>query len=387
MLYRVSDDADTDLEAVGNIAQTFSVTRDVANDEFYTVYGDRILQYRAGELTPRQERQLVESASLVGKVGKRVVMLTYLSYPNRQISFLEFNHPPVAIAGPDQLLECTANNTATASLDGRASIDTDSTPESNDDIKGFIWTESQQIIAGTPTTDVTLAVGTHRLDLAVTDDSGASNSDSTQVTVKDSIAPQGSIVFPAPNACFGPAQLPVSLQDNVQDTCDPSFARRYDPPGAPGYSSHGDQVVSLITTDSSNNESSMSVPFTIDRVPPKVAIHPPPGGWRAPGSLPFRLTFTSTDDDGAAGAPVHEVVLFDGCPIYDGNSFGDKDGVLSDEEVWIDNAAFCRAAATCGQRKWRDAVIAVRATDCGANEATGTTVLKGTVSVPPGGCR
>lgn len=345
------------------------------------------MQYRAGELNPRQGRQFVEPASLVGKVGKRVVMLKHLPFFSRQISFFEFNHPPVANAGPDQLLECTANNSAVASLDGRASIDTDSTPESNDDIKGFIWTESQQIIAGTPTTDVTLSVGVHQLDLTVTDDSGVSNTDTTQITVNDSIAPQGSITFPAPNTCFGPAQLPVMLQDNVQDTCDPSFARRYNPPGAPGYFTHGDQRVALITTDASGNESSTSIPFTIDRVPPKVTIHPPPGGWRAPSSLPFRLIFTSTDDDGAAGAPVHEVVLIDGCPVYDGNTFGDKDGVLTDEEVWIDNAAFCRATATCGKRSWRDAVIAVRATDCGANEGTGTTVLKGTVSVPPGGCR
>jgi DNA-binding beta-propeller fold protein YncE len=385
---QVTDDAATDLTPIGAVAECQNALWDRQASEFWTfVDGDDAHRYRSDPL------ELLSTVTrpndfprLVAKAGKLVLTVDYSSPPIRFRTFT-FNHPPLANAGPDQHLECSTSNSATASLDGRASSDTDSTPESNDDIKGFIWTESQQIVAGTSTADVTLAVGAHQLDLTVTDDSGATNTDSTRITVNDSVAPQGSIVSPTPNTCFGPGQLPVMLHDNVQDTCDPSFTRRYEPPGDPGYSTHGDQRVTLITTDASTNASSTNVAFTIDRVPPQVAIHPPSGGWRAAVSIPFRLTFTSTDDDGAAGAPEHELVLIDGCLIYDGDTFGDKDGVLSDEEVWIDDAALCRAAATCGTRSWRDAIIAVRATDCGANEATGTTVLKGTASAPPGGCQ
>lgn len=386
-LFSVSDDASQDLQKVGSIARADLAVADLQNSEFYTARGNALMQYVVKEPEPRQQRNISGHAKFVEKVGKRVFTVGGTVPNSAEISSSEFNHPPIANAGPDQLVECTAGGAAFVSLDGSTSVDADSRPGTNDDIKGYIWTETQQILAGTPTAEVRLGLGTHQIDLTVTDDSGVSRTDSAQVTVEDSIAPQGSIDFPSANTCFGPAALPVVLRDSMQDSCDPSFNRRYDPPGDNGYSTHGDQLVSLITTDASGNTSSTAVPFTIDRVAPLVAIHPPPGGWRTPGSIPFQLTFTTSDNDGASGATVHEVVLFDGCLIYDGDTFGNKDGLLNDEAVWIDDAALCRAATRCGKRSWQNAVIAVRTTDCGANETTGTTVLKGTVSTPPGGCR
>ncbi len=385
-LFGVSDDASRDLQKVGSIAPADLAMADLQNSEFYTVRGNTLMQYGVSEPEPRQQRNISGPATFVEKVGKRVFTVGGTVPNSAEISSFEFNHPPIANAGPDQLVECAADGAAFVSLDGSYSIDTDSKPGTNDDIRGYIWTETQQILAGAPTAEVRLELGTHQIDLTVTDDSGVSRSDSTQVAVEDSIAPQGSIDFPAPNSCFGPAALPIVLHDSMQDSCDPSFTRRYDPPSGNGYSTHGDQLVSLTTADASGNTSSTTVPFTIDRVAPQVAIHPPPGGWRVPGSIPFQLTFTTSDNDGASGATVHEVVLFDGCLIYDGNTFGDKDGLLNDEAVWIDDAALCRASTLCGKRSWKNAVIAVRATDCGANETTGTTVLKGTVSTPAGGC-
>ncbi len=380
---RATDDSATDLSSMGNLGWTTAAWADPASGEFYTLNESSLLRYRVDPFEQVSSTPLSGEANFVFKSGKSVFAIKWRS---SLVSFL-VNHPPVANAGADQLLECVANNSADTQLDGRASIDTDSKPATNDDIKGFIWTKAQQIVAGTPTASVTLPLGAHEFELTVTDDSGESDSDTVQVTVQDTAPPQGAIVFPASNQCFGPSQVPVVINDTFEDACTASVTRRYDPPGAPGYSAHGDQVVALTASDSNGNESHTNVPFTIDIVPPIVAIHAPHGGWRAPISIPFQLAFTTSDDDAAAGSTVHEVVLLDGCAIYDGNTFGDRDGVLNDEVVTIDDAAFCRAAALCGTRKWRDAVIAVKATDCGGNETTGTTVLKGAFALPPNGCR
>ncbi len=72
------------------------------------------------------------------------------------------NQPPVADAGPDQVLECTGDVKATAVLDGSASTDSDSTPRTNDDIVGFVWSEYGTAMASGETVSVPLPLGVAR---------------------------------------------------------------------------------------------------------------------------------------------------------------------------------------------------------------------------------
>lgn len=119
---------------------------------------------------------------------------------------------------------------------------------------------------------------------------------------------------------------------------------------------------------------------------PTVRLIEPPGGWVIPRNAPFGFSFTSADDDGAAGGPVHELVLLDGCLLFDGNTFGDQDGLLTDETLLFDGAAICAAIARCGVSQWVDPKLAVEVRDCGGNAARATKMLRGTIAPNPALC-
>jgi hypothetical protein len=81
----------------------------------------------------------------------------------------------------------------------------------------------------------------------------------------------------------------------------------------------------------------------------------------------FELQFSADDEDGIPGGVVHEAVWLDACRLLDGDSFGDRDGLLSDERIVLDRAAFCRAAAACKLEPRALVMVEVEATDCAGN--------------------
>ena len=88
------------------------------------------------------------------------------------------NQPPVANAGVDQTVTDVNNNgTETINLNGSASTDADGT------ITSYIWFEGASQIAIGSTPSVTLATGTHVVTLEVTDNLGATATDSVNITI------------------------------------------------------------------------------------------------------------------------------------------------------------------------------------------------------------
>ena len=88
------------------------------------------------------------------------------------------NQPPVANAGPDQTVtDSDGNGSETVALNGAGSSDPDGT------ISSYVWKEGATQIATGATPSVSLAVGTHTLTLTVTDNAGATASDTVVVTV------------------------------------------------------------------------------------------------------------------------------------------------------------------------------------------------------------
>jgi len=89
------------------------------------------------------------------------------------------NLPPVADAGPDQTVTDTNNDgTENVTLNGSGSSDHDGT------IASYTWKEAGATIAVGATPSVWLAVGTHTITLEVTDDGGATASDTVVITVE-----------------------------------------------------------------------------------------------------------------------------------------------------------------------------------------------------------
>ncbi len=297
------------------------------------------------------------------------------------------NRPPIAEAGPDQVLECTGNLQAAATLDGSASTDTDSTPGTDDDITSFDWSEGGVSLATGVTATVPLRLGAHDVTLTVTDKAGATGTDDTLITVRDTIPPVGAVTSPAEGRCFGPSTIPVMVTDNFQDVCDPTILRTYSPPPGPLYPTHGDHHVVVTAMDTSGNAATAAVDFTIDIVPPVVQLlSPSQNDFVLPRGLPFAIRFKDGDDDGATGGVVHEVVKLQGCPIYDGSTYGNRDGLLSDETLQLDSVELCRIAAQCGFTELVNPELRVEATDCGGNVGFAGETLPGSIRLLGGIC-
>ncbi|MGH8551642.1 MAG: PKD domain-containing protein, partial [Methylococcales bacterium] len=90
------------------------------------------------------------------------------------------NRPPVANAGADQTLTDNDQSGGEAvTLDGRASNDPDGS------IVSYVWREGSATLGSTALLSVNRAVvGIHNITLTVTDNAGATSSDSVTVTVK-----------------------------------------------------------------------------------------------------------------------------------------------------------------------------------------------------------
>ncbi|MCZ7627360.1 MAG: PKD domain-containing protein [Candidatus Methylomirabilis sp.] len=127
------------------------------------------------------------------------------------------NQPPVADAGPDQTVECTAPGGTAVTLDGTGSEDPDGDPLT------YLWTNSFGSASGaTPT--VLLPLGDHEVMLTVTDPSSASDADTLSVQVVDTAPPVISNAAASPSVLWPPnhRMVPVTVSVSASDLCDSS---------------------------------------------------------------------------------------------------------------------------------------------------------------------
>lgn len=122
------------------------------------------------------------------------------------------NHPPVAIPGPDQTLECPAQ----VSLDGRQSVDPDG------DALTYEWALNGTVIGTEAILTTALPLGAHIFVLKVTDPCGAASEATVKVSVADSRAPEVVSVSATPNMLLTPNQrlVPVTISVVASDGCD-----------------------------------------------------------------------------------------------------------------------------------------------------------------------
>jgi hypothetical protein len=334
------------------------VLPDVAAGEYWVVDQQQLSVLGTDQNERRASFPLYSQARALGRVGST----TYLIRDQDQgvvIERIPYNHPPTARAGSAQSLECEGDGKARVQLDGSSSHD----PDGAEDLQEFIWLVDGVERARAMTAAIDLEVGVHQVTLTVRDAAGTVSSDSTTVEIIDTTPPLGTITFPAPSACFGPAAIPVTILDELSDSCS-EVTRSYAPAPGPSYNDHGDYEITLTARDASGNQAQSAISFTIDTVPPTVRIAPD-------GS------FETSDDDQARGETVLERMYLDGCLLYDGATYGDGDGLLSDEQIRFDQASLCRAASVCARTQWKDPVLRVEAHDCGGNTGAAEQVQRG----------
>ena len=128
------------------------------------------------------------------------------------------NKPPVANAGPDQLVECDRSEIVT--LDGSASFDPDNDPVT------YVWkqisgTSVNLVVSGAKATFAAAPPGVYEFQLTVTDDKGASSSDNVVITIRDTKPPVLTVNF-SPSSLWPPNHKMVDITAliNVFDACD-----------------------------------------------------------------------------------------------------------------------------------------------------------------------
>jgi hypothetical protein len=134
------------------------------------------------------------------------------------------NRPPVASAGPDQVVECTGERRAVVRLDASASTDPDSTPGTNDDIASFAWSQQGAPLASGQTASIALPLGAHVVALTVMDEAGEESSDTVTIDVEDTTVPTITSIEADP-ATISPSNhglVPVAINVVAEDRCDPS---------------------------------------------------------------------------------------------------------------------------------------------------------------------
>lgn len=369
-----------DLRPIGSV-QASTPVRNLAWDlragEFWAAGAHQLTLHGRESLDQRGAWAWDGEPLFIGRWRKTTFVVVARGFKS-SLERVEWNHPPLAAAGEDAALQCTGEGTAPVFLTGLDSSDPDSTPATNNDIQSYSWSVDGVPAGSGPEWAADLALGSHAIELAVTDASGVTSTDAASIAVVDTLSPAGRITSPPAGACFGPAALPVVVQDDFADLCDPAPSRDYQPLGGPAYANHGDWAVTLTVTDGAGNLGSDSRAFTIDLIAPRVVLRPSP--------RPGEILFTATDDDAAAGGVVLERIYLDDCLLYDGASFGDADGLLSDEQIVLDQAAVCRAAEICHRTSWLNPVVRVEAQDCGANSGSAARVQPGLHTIRPALC-
>jgi hypothetical protein len=132
------------------------------------------------------------------------------------------NAPPVANAGTDQTVECSAPDGTPVQVDGSLSSDPDSTAGTNDDIATFEWLVNGAVAATGATATLTLPTGATTVTLRVTDKAGATATDDVLITVADttpatlSLSAQPASLWPPNHKMHN-----VHIRAAVTDACAP----------------------------------------------------------------------------------------------------------------------------------------------------------------------
>ena len=224
-----------------------------------------------------------------------------------------------------------------------------------------------------------LPLGSTASTLDALDECGNDANAPVLLTVIDSTAPDGGISFPEDGTCFGVDDRPVMVTASFSDLCDDDVDVVLDPAGP--FDVHGDYTVLATATDDAGMTATDSVFFTIDVIPPVVTVDESTLENIPMFGTPIGDLISTSDDDAASGGVVRELFRIEDCILLDGDTFGDGDGLLTDENANITVDEAREILADCGIFSAKKRVLTVEAIDCAGNVG-GYAVFLGGISDP-----
>ena len=135
------------------------------------------------------------------------------------------NQRPTAVAGDDTDAECGSLAGALIALDGSASTDPDSSPDTNDDITAFRWFQdlggpTERLLGEGEVIAAEIPLGVHTVTLVVQDTEGLTHSDDLVVSVVDTTPPE---LAPkaSPGVLWPPnhRMIDISVDPGATDEC------------------------------------------------------------------------------------------------------------------------------------------------------------------------
>jgi probable HAF family extracellular repeat protein len=275
------------------------------------------------------------------------------------------NQPPVARAGPDQIVECAGAMTRVM-LDGTASFDPEGGPLT------FEWSENDVVFARTPLVAVDLPPGSHTLRLSVSDQNGASSEDTVAIGIVDTTPPvvqcSGPVFVSVGAECQ--AAIPDLLTDLVAtDLCTPSEALvKGQVPAVGTPVGAGEHSVVLSVVDAAGNTSTCVVQVTaLDRTPPVIAsVSASPSVIRPLNHQLVPVTVTVVASDNCDSAPVSQIVS-----VQSNQSVGDQ-SVNSDPDWVITGPLTVQLRAESSSREPRIYTLTILCSDAAGNTSSQT---------------
>jgi len=242
------------------------------------------------------------------------------------------NHPPVAVAGPDQTVQSAGNGGTFVQLDGSKSSDPDG------DVLSFVWKdEANNVVGTTAVVPLTLSLGTHTFTLTVTDPGGLSSNARTLITIQPvnhpPLADAGADQTPE---CAGKGGTSVML--NGSKSSDPdgdtlSFVWRNEANSVVGTAAivqlaltSGAHTFTLTVTDPGGLNATASTHVTVrDTAPPSLRVTLSTDDLWSPNHKLVHVTATVETSDSCDASPAVALVSITSNERDNGHGDGDDD--------------------------------------------------------------
>jgi len=131
----------------------------------------------------------------------------------------------------------------------------------------------------------------------------------------------------------------------------------------------------VLASSSAGGPASCSFTVTVaDQEVPSVVITQPASDQTGLPSLGYPITVKHTAQDNCGIS--YEVLKLSGCTILDGRTYGDRDGLLSDEYVQVNKYKLCQSMTACGFLALQYPTLRVEAVDAKGNAGGAQRIIR-----------